>query len=493
MSALRPGRSLRFLILAVSIGFTVNSSVSNAQDSALDILQDLQSDGSSGSEASIDESLGDTANSQTQPESPGATPVEPVAPSEQTKSSETVLKPTPGEATTDAKPGPTKPESLKGVKSAPEVPPVKAHEAPPVKGRDGESSRHSPGGSERSRSSFALTGEEAPVDPIDSSLRVALDPARSKGDYSVPLETLKTMVEEPAHPLERDLALTMMGFLGDTSHLEELRGEIRSSSGKPLEALPILALVANAYGTVESKDVLFGIVDRDETPVFQRLWALEILALIDDSSRIAILKKIASSSAADTSDRLRCLQTLADLGDDSMYEQARKLSGDNDLFRETRTRYLVVMNRMKKGSTEESMLGALKSRMSLDEKLALAISMSEMGITKVRGFLLDVVDFRADSVFTQLRALHALALLGDTTRHKVLHRVIDTKTQAQNSAHRILVLMGDRSRVSELSAAAESHDLDAIRTLVLARVMDDNGLDAAGLMSRPRFRSLIVP
>jgi hypothetical protein len=357
----------------------------------------------------------------------------------------------------------------------------------PTVEESGGKKRHS-----RRHDDFARTGEEAPI-ATNSGERTAGHVVRTgPAVASVLTGILQGLVDHPRMPTERDLGFTYLGYIGDKSRQKELLKNISDPKVDDAEKLPLLAALVDAYGDKSHTAELIRIVDNPKNIPFQKLWALEILGRAGDRSRTSVLQGFAHDRNGDQSDRLRALMVLADLGESSAKEEAKQLSADDSLFLATRLSALAVMARMQKGAGVGELVSHMKKpKLSVEERLSIALDLCRLGEPSARPFFERVVESESDSIFDQLRALHGLALLGLTEYVPVLEKVVQTKTRPRAAAERILVLMGDRSRLAPLLDQAKQGDLESLKTLTLAQLMDTQKLAAPALYHEARYRTLI--
>jgi hypothetical protein len=297
--------------------------------------------------------------------------------------------------------------------------------------------------------------------------------------------------------MERDIAIAYLGYIGDKTRLAKLVERIDDPKVDDAEKLPLLSSLVDAFADRSRLAVLHRIADDPRAPAFQKLWALEILAQAGDRTRIAAVHAIVDDKATEPTELLRALTVLAQLGDDSRREAARKLSKDDSVFLARRMQAAACLARMDRGGKREG-LAELKrvmsrSHLSVEERLSIALDLCQMGEQSTREFLERVVESEADTIFDQLRALHGLALLGHGEHLGLLQEAFRTRKRPRNTSMRILVMMGDRSHVSDLLEDARAGDLEAVRTLVLAQVLDAQKTSAPDLLKRARYRSLIAP
>lgn len=400
-------------------------------------------------------------------------------------------------------PAPTKGKKKRGKKHDPVLaaspaPGASPGVTPPETAKPGKREKGSKG-RKRDRE-FARTGEEAPIE-ANASARNAVAPATATAPYVDTLRAmLASLVDGARNPMERDIALPYLGFVGDKTRLAKMYERVDDPKADDGEKLPVIAALVDGYDDRTRLPRLHKIADDPKAPSFQRLWALEILAQAGDRSRIAVTQALIDDKATDANDRMRALQVLATLGDDSRRDTAKKLANDGDLFLATRMQALACLARMEKGAKKGTLEGVnelkkvmQRSHLSVEERLSIALDLVQVGETSTKDFLEHVVEAESDTIFDQLRALHGLALLGASEHLGLLQETFQTKKRPRNTARRILVLMGDRSRIPDLIEDARVGDLEAVRTLVLAAVLDQQKLPAAALLSQPRFKSLIAP
>ena len=344
------------------------------------------------------------------------------------------------------------------------------------------------------REEYGRTGEEAVI-RISASDRDVVRPVTQPVPMIEPLkQVLFALADKPRIPLEQDLAISYLGYLGDTSRLAAVAKRMEDPKLTDEQKLPLLAVLADSSGDTSCKPALYRIVDAPASPPFLRLWALEILSRLGDTSRIGAIQKLVDDPKTGQSEQLRGLAILADLGDSTRAGLARKLSTDGSLFLATRLQALFILSRMDpKAGTVEMKKHMNAQKLSVEERLSIALDLAQQGDSAACDLFLRVVENEADTVFDQLRALHGLALLGRCVHLGLLTQVVQTRKKPRAVALRIGIMMGDRSRVPELLTEAKTGDLEALRTLVLAHLLDTQKAAPGDLHKQPRFRSLVAP
>lgn len=347
---------------------------------------------------------------------------------------------------------------------------------------------------------YGRTGEEAPI-LVTAAARNAVAPAAAPAGYVEQLKTmLAALVDGARNPMEKAIAMPYLGFVGDKSRLPKMYEVVDDPKADDGEKLPVLAALVDGFDDRSRLPKLYKIADDPRTPPFNRVWALEILAQAGDRSRIAVAQRMIDDKAIEANERMRALQVLAELGDDSRRDVAKRLGNDQDLFLATRMQALACLARMEKNAKKGAIDGVSelkrvmqRSHLSVEERLSIALDLVQVGETSTRDFLERVVESESDTIFDQLRALHGLALLGVSEHLGLLQETFQSKKRPRNTARRILVLMGDRSRVPDLLEDAKAGDLEAVRTLVLAAVLDQQKTTTSALLNQPRYRTLIAP
>ena len=346
---------------------------------------------------------------------------------------------------------------------------------------------------------FKRTGEEASI-IVTVATRNTTPPAPAPPGYVDALKAmLAALVDGARNPMEAAIAFPYLGFVGDRSHVARMYERIDDPKLDDGEKLPLIAGLVEGYDDRSRLPRLQKIADDPKAAHFQRLWALEILAQAGDRSRIGVCQALIDDRATDPNDRMRALQVLAQLGDDSRRDVAKRLGNDPDLFLATRMQALACLARMEKNAAKgaegvnELKRAMSRSKLSIEERLSIALDLVQVGETDTREFFEHVVESESDTIFDQLRALHGLALLGVSEHLGLLQDTFRTKKRPRNSARRILVLMGDRSHVPDLLDDARTGDLEAVRTLVLAALLDQQKVSVPQLLTQPRFRNLIAP
>lgn len=357
-----------------------------------------------------------------------------------------------------------------------------------------------PGKTKRRETQYTRTGEEAPI-LVTSAARGTVAPAAAPAGYIDQLKTmLAALVDGARNPMEKAIALPYLGFVGDRTRLAKLYEVIDNPKGDDGDKLPVISALVDGFDDKTRLPALYKIADDPKTPPFNRVWALEVLAQAGDRTRIAVAQRMVDDKTTELAERMRALQALAELGDDSRRDVAKKLGADGDLFLATRMQALACLARMEKNAKKGALDGVSelkrvmqRSHLSVEERLSIALDLVQVGETSTRDFLERVVEAESDTIFDQLRALHGLALLGVSEHLGLLQETFNTRKRPRNTARRILVLMGDRSRVPDLLEDARAGDLEAVRTLVLAAVLDQQKTTAAQLLHQPRYRTLIAP
>lgn len=324
------------------------------------------------------------------------------------------------------------------------------------------------------------------------------------------LQTLTTMLtsaaEQRLDPVRRSVALTYLGLLGVHDHREQLLADADRKT-RPVDALPVLDTLVNGYGDHSRLPLLRRIADDKHTDTFRTLWAHELLVHAGDRSRMRALRALARSPRTPLPHRLKALGLLADLDDDSMQTAARSIGEDQRLFQTTRLDGLACLARMewtassrlprrRRSYRPSTALRALRDaldsrRLSLSERLSLADHLAVVGDESIVPFLYGVVEKDRRTVIDQIRALNTLALTGRHVHLRTLRTAARLRPRTRNAAARVLALMGDHSMTASLVEACRSGNLDAARTLVLTRVLDQLKIPATQIRSRLRYRILL--
>jgi hypothetical protein len=346
----------------------------------------------------------------------------------------------------------------------------------------------------RRRDEYGRLGEEAPIQ-VSASDRARAKPAPAAAPVLAPLvQVLQGLADRPRIPPERDRALAYLGFLGVRSRLPMLTGLVDDRKVDDVQKLPLLEALVDSCRDSSRNAILHRIAADGKSPLLYRLWALEILARAGDRSQLPVLLSIVDARDTDPAERLRALSVMADLGDGSRAAEARKLARDTGSFLATCMQAQAVLARMTRGEGLEDLRRTMRAhRLSVEERLTIALNLCELGDASTEEFLLRVVEQESDTVFDQLRALHGLALLDRPVHLGLLADVAATRKRPRSTATRLLVMMGDRSRLPALLADARAGDTEAMRTLVLAQVMDRERRTAAQLFREPRYRQLVAP
>ena len=440
------------------------------------------------------------------PVPPSPSPAASPKPKQPKKKKPRAKKDAPASPSPSSSPSPSASPAAKAKKQKKQKKPkleVTASPSPGASPKPEQASKHDSAKSEggkKKKGDFTRTGEEASI-AASAADRGAVAAVTQAAPYLDPLKAvLNGLIEAARNPMERDLSLGYLGYIGDRARLPAMLARIDDPKVDDSERLPVLAALVDGYDDRSKLPVLQRIADDPKCPIYQKLWALETLAQAGDKSRLPLAQKLVDDKDTDANDRMRALDVCARLSDDSRSGVLKKIGHDADLFQATRMAALGCLARMEHATGKDAGEGIAelrkamqKSKLSVEERLSISADLCQINDASVRDFLERVVEREADSIFDQLRALHGLALLGSSEHLGLLQEAIRTKNRSRNTARRILVLMGDRSHVADLLDDARTGDLEAVRTLVLAAVMDQQKMSTPDLMKKARYKALIAP